>query len=149
MAQGKISENNEFVTYEIALNETNLVEAEQLEELKRPHPLFLPCDSYKMENQQVTIHYKKQPGYTPLVTYLQSDLPLKQKIAEQILQVEDLIGTQYTVLLSPNNIFVEETGQIKFAHRGIRSVLPPEELPEAMLQEVKDVIIFLLKTGER
>lgn len=147
MAQGKISENNEFVTYEIALNETNLVEAEQLEELKRPHPLFLPCDNYAMENQQVTIRYKKQTGYTPLVTYLQADLALKKKIAEQILRVEDLIGTQYTVLLSPNNIYAQESGQIKFAHRGIRSVLPPEKLPEAMLQEIKDVIIFLLKTG--
>lgn len=146
--RGKISEHDHLVAYKIAVGHTNLVEKEQLEELKRPHALFLACKDFSTDETTVTIHYEKETGFASLLAYLQSDLLLKQKIAQNILQVEELIGTQYTTLLTPNNIFVNSRGKVKFAHRGIRSVLPPEEInADRMFRDVKDVIVFLLKTG--
>src|SRR5699024_11677331 len=68
----------------------------------------------------------------------------KKQIAKQILQAEKMNGTQNTTSFHPENIYVNQEGAVKFAHRGIRSIIPPEALSgAAFLQEVKRFLIYL------
>ncbi|QGS68909.1 hypothetical protein CV093_12265 [Oceanobacillus sp. 143] len=41
-----------------------------------------------------------------------------RQIALQILSVDRLIGTQYTTLIHPDNIYVTADGDVKFVFRG-------------------------------
>lgn len=146
--QGNIKENYDSVIFEIPKMKTNLVEDEQLEELKRETPLFLVCQEYRIEETMVRIYYKLENGFQTLNNYSDASRDLKCKIALNILAVDDLFGTQYTTILHPDNIYVNEMGDVKFAHRGIRSVLPPEEFtPIQLLQDLKKVFLFLFTTS--
>ena len=60
---GTIEEKDDVVVYEIPIAETNLVEAEQLEELKRKDALFFECQHYVVEQQIIRIFYKKESNY--------------------------------------------------------------------------------------
>ncbi|ASK62856.1 hypothetical protein CFK37_12205 [Virgibacillus phasianinus] len=142
--QGSIKENDNFVIFEIPKVKTNLVADEQLEELKRETHLFLVCEEYTIEETMVRIYYKLEDGFQALNNYSNASREVKCKIARNILAVDDLFGTQYTTLLHPDNIYASAKGEVKFAHRGIRSVLPPEELSSVqLLQDLKKVFLFL------
>lgn len=146
--EGNIKENDDFVIFEIPKVKTNLVEDEQLEELKRDTPLFLVCHEYTIEETMVRIYYKLEKGFQDLNNYSNASREIKCKIASNILAVDDLFGTQYTTLLHPDNIYANEMGEVKFAHRGIRSVLPPEEFSSSqLLQELKRVFLFLFTSN--
>lgn len=141
---GTIEEKDDVVVYEIPIAETNLVEAEQLEELKRKDALFFECQHYVVEQQIIRIFYKKESNYKKLKDYRHVSNELKKKAALNMLKIESLIGTQYTTLVHPENIYVNAEGDIKFAHRGIRSVFPKEEMNTAeLLEELKRVLLYV------
>lgn len=144
---GIIEEKDDVVVYEIPIAETNLVEAEQLEELKRKDPLFFECQHYMVDQQVIRIFYKKEGNYKKIKEYKQASNKLKQKAATNMLMVESLIGTQYTTLIHPENIYMNPEGDIKFAHRGIRSVFPKEEMNTSeLLKELKRVLLYFYST---
>lgn len=141
---GHIKENDDVVVYEITRAQTKLVEPEQLDELKRVDEAFFKCQHYIVDEKFVRILYKRETGYSKLDTFKNANKQLKNKIARHMLNAVDMLGTQYTTLIHPANIYVNEEGNVKYAHRGIRSVLPPKELalPD-LLKEIKKVIIYL------
>lgn len=140
---GTIEEKEDVVVYEIPIAETNLVEAEQLEELKRKDALFFECQHYMVDQQVIRIFYKRESNYKKIKEYKQASNELKQKAATNMLMVESLIGTQYTTLIHPENIYMNAEGDIKLAHRGIRSVFPKEEMNTSeLLKELKRVLLY-------
>lgn len=144
LAYGNIKENDDMVIYEVSRAQTNLIEPEQLDELKRTDHAFFKCQHYIVDETFVRVFYKKESGYTKLKVYKNANDDLKKKIALQMLNTVEMLGTQYTTLIHPANIYVNQEGNVKYAHRGIRSVLPPQELPlPKLLQEIKKVIIYL------
>lgn len=146
---GILQEIDDEIIYEIPKAETNLVETEQLEELKRNDRSFFNCQQYNVDGTLVRIHYKRDKPYRKISKFYNADKALKQTIATNLLSVEQLIGTQYTTLIHPDNIYVNNDGDVKFAHRGIRSVLPPEEMNAVQLiHEVKDIILYLFTSHE-
>ncbi|WP_188453581.1 type VII secretion protein EssB/YukC [Virgibacillus oceani] len=145
---GNIKKNSDTVTFEIPREKTNIAAEEQLEELKRDASLFLTCKGYVVDESTVHIEYSINSGFKSLINYVSSNRDLKCKIARNILAVDDLFGTQYTTILHPDNIYVDKSGQIKFAHRGIRSVLPPKEYSSSqLLQDLKNVFLYLFNAS--
>ncbi len=141
---GTISETKDTILYEIPKAMTNLLEPEQLEELKRSDSLFFECHHYSVDEKFVRLHYKRVEGYQHLNDLNELSDKLRNKIAANLIQCEKFIGSQYTLLLHPNNIYVNEEGKVKFAHRGIRSVLPPQAASEeGLLEEIKYLLYFL------
>lgn len=145
---GSLRKTMDTVTFEIAKEKTNILADEQLEELKRDSELFLTCRQYNIEESMVQIHYQIDHGFKSLTSYVSSNREFKCKLARSILTVDNLFGTQYTTLVHPDNIYANNEGNIKFAHRGIRSVLPPEEYTSfQLLQDLKNVFLYLFTTG--
>lgn len=141
---GRIMENEGLVTYQISREETNIQDVEQLEELKRDESLFFSCQHYQVKEDLVTIFYKKKAGYVCLAQIKTMDDKKKKKVTDKLLQTESLVGTQFSTFLHPANIYVNERGDVNFAHRSIRSVLPPEEFTEqGLLNELKPILIAL------
>lgn len=149
---GDLQEKDDVVIYEIPKVETNIVEEEQLEELKRDNRSFFDCLEYTVDDSLVRIHYKRDTSYRNISKFYNADKALKLKIVSNLLSVETLIGTQYTTIIHPDNIYVNDDAEVKFAHRGIRSVLPPIEMDVIQLiHEIKGTIIYLFtshKFGE-
>ncbi|WP_099158589.1 type VII secretion protein EssB/YukC [Virgibacillus ndiopensis] len=143
---GNLKENDDVIMYEIPKAQTTLIEPEQLEELKRQDPLFLPCQHYKVDETFILIYYKRENGYSSLQSQQIENEDLKYKVAKNLLAIERLIGTQFTTLIHPDNIYINKLGDIKLAHRGIRSVLPPEEFSEVQLLNYLKAIILSLFT---
>lgn len=140
---GTIKENDGVVIVDIPLRETDITDMEQLEELKRDNSSFFPCQHYVEEGENIRIYYKRPKDYKPLES-VELDQTMSLHIARQILQAEQLNGTQYTTSFRPENIYVTDEGSVKFAHRGIRSILPPGALSgAAFLQEAKRFLIYL------
>lgn len=141
---GSIKEVADQVIYEIPKSKTNLMDAEQLEELNRRDDLFFDFKRYSLEGDVVRIYYQKPQGYRSLSSFKAKSNDLKVNAALNILAVEKLVGTQYTTLIHPDNIYVNEQGDIKFAQRGIRFVLSADEFTRRqVIHEVKPIIIGL------
>ncbi|WP_404453569.1 type VII secretion protein EssB/YukC [Oceanobacillus kapialis] len=141
---GRIMESEGLVKYEIPKTETNLIDPEQLEELKREKTLFFSCQHYQVKEDVVTIFYKKKPGYVSLPNIETMNDQQKRKMVDSLLQIEDLVGTQFSTFLHPANIYVNNQGDVNFAHRGIRSVLPPEEFSDqGLLHDLKPLLLSL------
>lgn len=142
-------EGTEWITYEIHKEKTNLISPDQLKELTRRDPLFFPVQNYETEEHTIRIYYQKPPHYKPISKFTQShDQELKRKIALNVLQIEKLIGTQFTTIIHPKNIYASDEGDVMFVHRGIRSVFPMEELSASeMVAKIKKIIVYLY-TGE-
>lgn len=144
LPNGQLYGKEDVVIYEMPMAGTNLVDPEQLEELKREDPLFFQCKHYIVEDGIIRIFYNWEKEYRTLEGFRQATGGLKKRIAEGILSVERLIGTQYTTVLHPDNIFADRSGRVKLAYRGIRSVSPEEELNAAqLLEEQKKILLYL------
>ncbi len=66
----------------------------------------------------------------------------KQSIGLGILAVKRIEGTQFTTYIHPDNIYSNGKGDVKFVHRGIRSVLPPEaEDGQTFVYQLKCLLI--------
>lgn len=140
----QIKEMADQVIYEIPKSQTNIIDAEQLEELNRKDELFFDFKRYSLEDEVVRIYYQKPKGYMPLSSFKAKSNDMKAKVAMNILAVEKLVGTQYTTLIHPDNIYVNEQGDVQFAQRGIRFVLSTDELTrQHVVHEVKPIIIGL------
>ncbi|WP_413377907.1 type VII secretion protein EssB/YukC [Alkalihalobacillus sp. 1P02AB] len=123
---------------------TNVQEIEQLDELKKPNSLFFPLIEYEMDEEKIRLTYKKSPGYFPFVDFLQINQKEKQKLALALLDIQQIEGTQFTTSIEPNNVFFRQDGKVKLLHRGIRSVLPPENLErKTFLYHLKCLIVSL------
>lgn len=141
---GNLKENDDVVVYQIPKSQTNLIEYEQLDELKRDDPQFFACQHYIVDEETIRIFYRKESNYNKLSHYQNAKQELKKVIASNILKTENLLGTQYTTFFHPENIYINNQGDIKLAHRGIRSVLPPEELSlSQFVQDMKMIIVYL------
>ncbi|WP_194165629.1 type VII secretion protein EssB/YukC [Oceanobacillus sp. CFH 90083] len=141
---GTIKEMADQVIYEIPKSQTNIIDAEQLEELNRKDDLFFDFKRYSLDGDVVRIYYQKPQGYKPLSSFKPKSNDVKVKAAMTILAVEKLVGTQYTTLIHPDNIYVNEQGDVQFAQRGIRFVLSTDELTRRqVVREVKPIIIGL------
>jgi len=119
--------STEHVKVSFNRNETKVVEKEQLAELKKPHSLFLPCESEELTEDHVFLTYRVPEPYFLLKVWEQAPDPVKQHISLALLEVKNTEGTQFTTYIHPANVFATKTGEVKFAHRGIRSILPPEK----------------------
>lgn len=147
LQHGFINENNNFVNYEIPKEQTELVDIEQLNELKKNDSLFFECQHYTVEEKMLRFSYKKPEDFKALNKYPELDTAMKQKIASKLLSVKKIIGTQYTALIHPDNIYINENGDVKFAHRGIRAVLPPKELTShQLINEMKIILLYLFSS---
>lgn len=145
--QGDIREDNEMVIYQIEKEYTNLIDADQLDELKKTDPLFFRFLKGQESKQHVHIYYEKALGYHSIIDFAEADQEMKRKIAIGLLSIEKLIGTQYTTFLHPTNIYVDAKGNVKLVHRGIRSVFPTEELTvPQLLSDLKKIIILLFSS---
>ncbi|GAB2536059.1 type VII secretion protein EssB/YukC [Gracilibacillus alcaliphilus] len=141
---GFIKETGDQIVYEIPKSQTNIMDVEQLDELNRKDDLFFNCQRYAVEEDIVRIYYQKPQGYKALSHFTTNNHEMKCKIAMQILEVEKIVGTQYTTRIHPDNIYVNEQGDVRFAQRGIRFVLTTDELTkQQVVEEVKPVIIGL------
>ena len=144
LRHGRIKEKDDVIIYEIPKVQTDLVESEQLDELKRKDTFFFAFQHYIVDEKFIRIYYKREQNYKSLKDLPPFNEELKRKIAANLLTVEKLIGTQFTTLVHPDNIYINEKGDVKFAHRGIRSVLPIEELTSSQLvKELKPILASL------
>ncbi|MBC5637343.1 hypothetical protein H8S33_11055 [Ornithinibacillus sp. BX22] len=141
---GTIRDNGEIIVYEIPSKLTKLKEAEQLEELKRPDDMFFECQHFIVDGEWLRIYFKRNSHYHNISEYLQVSTEKKRVIVMNLIELSRLIGTQYTTTLHPNNVYVNEQGDVKLVHRGIRHVLPPVEFNEKqLLEEMKEIINYL------
>lgn len=146
---GSIKEIADEVIYEIPKSQTNIIDTEQLEELNRQDDLFFDFKRYSLEGDVVRIYYQKPQGFMPLSSFKAKNNDLKAKVALNILAVGKLVGTQYTTLIQPDNIYVNEIGDIKFAQRGIRFVLSTDEFTrKQVVYEVKPIIIGIFSAAD-
>lgn len=146
---GSIKEIADEVIYEIPKSQTNIIDTEQLEELNRQDDLFFDFKRYSLEGDVVRIYYQKPQGFMPLSSFKAKNNDLKAKVALNILAVGKLVGTQYTTLIQPDNIYVNEIGDIKFAQRGIRFVLSTDEFTrQQVVYEVKPIIIGIFSAAD-
>lgn len=144
LKHGYIKEENSLIIYQIQKEQTNLIEKEQLDELRKDDPLFFSYRNCEVDDTYVRIYYEKLQGYHSIQHFANADNELKRQIAMNLLSVEKMIGTQYTTVIHPTNIYADQNGNVMLAHRGIRSVLPTEELTvPQLLAELKTLIIFL------
>lgn len=147
LKHGYIKEENETVVYEIPKEQTNLIETEQLNELKKNDPLFFTFQTCKVDDKFVRIYYEKLQGYRPIQDCINANSEVKRQIAINLLSVEKMLGTQYTTIIHPSNIYADSKGNVKLAHRGIRSVFPTEELTvPQLLSELKKIVIYLFSS---
>lgn len=141
---GTITENDDVLIYEIPQKLTNLQAAEQLDELKRKDTLFFDCQHYTVDEHVIKLYYKREKSYQSLIQKRAVKPVIKDKIALNILKVDKLVGTQYTTIIHPNNIYVNAEGDLKIAHRGIRSVLPPMDMSATQyVTGLKHILLFL------
>ena len=141
---GKLMEADNELIIEIPVAATHLQAEEQLEELKRPHPMFIHCREYKIESEHIYMTYEKSKMLTAFFEARNFDLQRKLALSMELLRMEELIGTQFTTYLFPQNIFVTDRNEIKLLYRGIRSVLPPDHFDSAqLLLRVKYLLLFL------
>ncbi|TFJ91281.1 type VII secretion protein EssB/YukC [Lentibacillus salicampi] len=144
LKNGYIKEENDSIIYQIPKEQTNLIETEQLDELKKNDSLFFKYQKCEVDDKFVRIYYEKLQGYRSILDYSDADNEVKRQIAINLLSVEKLIGTQYTTFIHPSNIYADNKGNVKLAHRGIRSVLPTGELTvPKLLSDLKGIIIYL------
>ncbi|RDW21727.1 type VII secretion protein EssB/YukC [Oceanobacillus chungangensis] len=144
---GEITDNEEVIIYEIAKEQTNLVDIEQLDELKRKDVFFFECQHILADETSIRLYYKRNKAYQKLKHYRNSSKEVKRQIALQILSIDRLIGTQYTTLVHPDNIYVTSDGDVKFAFRGIRSIFVQERFNmEQLLIDQKRVLLYLFST---
>ncbi|MFA1819802.1 type VII secretion protein EssB/YukC [Virgibacillus oceani] len=147
LKHGYIKEENESIIYQIQKEQTRLVDKEQLYELKKDDPLFFKFQNCKVDDTYVRVSYEKLQGYKSIQHFLEADQEVKRQIAINLLSVEKMIGTQYTTLIHPTNIYADDIGNVMLAHRGIRSVFPTEELTvPQLLSELKKIIIYLFSS---
>ncbi len=148
LPHGVLMENNQEVVMEIPLRLTNVQEEEQLSELAKEDSLFFMCDRQELKDGNVCLYYKLPKGYMPLKSFGKASLKRKQMIAKNILSIKDIQGTQFTTYIHPDNIYCNEAGKVKFVHRGIRSLLPPEqENGKEFIFQIKCLILSIF-TGK-
>src|SRR5699024_2875171 len=100
---GTIQESDDVVVYHIAKTETNLIEYEQLDELKREDPSFFHCQHYIVDEESIRIFYKKETAFHKLSNYRDGgSQEIKRNIANHILKSENLLGTQFTTFIHPD-----------------------------------------------
>ncbi len=146
---GYIKEEADQVIYEIPKSQTNVMEAEQLDELNKKDALFFDVQRYTVEDDIVRIYYKKPQDYAALSSLSSTDSSLRRKVAINILEVARLVGTQYTTMIHPDNIYVNQQGDVKFAQRGIRFVLSTDELTnQQVIRDLRSLTASIL-TGVR
>ncbi|WP_162800308.1 type VII secretion protein EssB/YukC [Oceanobacillus zhaokaii] len=144
---GEIIDNEEVIIYEIAKEQTNLVDIEQLDELKRKDDFFFECQHILADESSIRLYYKRNKASQKLKHYRNTNKEVMRQIALQILSVDRLIGTQYTTLIHPDNIYVTADGDVKFVFRGIRSIFNQERFnTEQLLIDQKRVLLFLFST---
>lgn len=127
LPKGTLIEGIEEILVELPVKETHVQAEEQLDELKRADELFLPVSTYGIEEETLTIRYQLPTGYQSIQHVTGQSQEQKQELAKKILRVRRIEGSQFTTYIDPVNIFSNEAGDVKFAHRGIRAVLPPEQ----------------------
>lgn len=148
LPHGVLQKNDHELIVEIPLKNTKVIEAEQLMELTKSDSLFLACQKQEIKESTIYLCYTLPNGYKPLQQYTGAALKTKIKIAKEIMQIQKIQGTQFTTYIHPDNIYANSSGDVKFVHRGIRSVLPPElEDGKAFVFHIKCLIISLF-TGK-
>ncbi|WP_280772025.1 type VII secretion protein EssB/YukC [Salipaludibacillus daqingensis] len=139
------SYSSEHVNVSFSRDETKVVEKEQLAELSKPHSLFLTCERDELTGDHVSLTYRVPESYFLLKEWHQAPDSVKQRISLALLAVRNTAGTQFTTYLHPANVFATKTGEVKFAHRGIRSVLPPEKIEgKAFVFQMKCLVLSFL-----
>ncbi|KMK78255.1 type VII secretion protein EssB/YukC [Alkalihalobacillus pseudalcaliphilus] len=141
---GNMIINDDTLIVELNKNGTNVQEVEQLDELKKPHPLFFSLQNREMNQEWIRLTYERTPGYFAFHEILSISQKEKQKLALALLDIKQIEGTQFTTTIEPHNVFFRQDGKVKFLHRGIRSVLPPEQVErKTFLYQLKCLIVSL------
>ncbi|WP_042148738.1 type VII secretion protein EssB/YukC [Paucisalibacillus sp. EB02] len=139
-----LHDNGEMIVFEIPSEQTKLKAAEQLDELKRPDELFFPCQHAIVDEKSVKLYFKRNHMYQNVQTLSNATIDLKINIIRNVSNLNRLVGTQFTTTLHPKNVYVNEQGDIKLVHRGIRHALPPNEFNEKqLLKEMKELAVYL------
>lgn len=138
-----IGEKENSLVYELPTSEINLIDHEQLDELMKPAHLFFNCKKYIVHDRSVQFFYEKEAGFEKIELY-RNNKKLMKTAALNLFEIENLIGTQYTTILHPKNIFIKADGTVKLAHRGIRNVFPNQTLNTAKLvTDMRKLFIYL------
>ncbi|WP_180968090.1 type VII secretion protein EssB/YukC [Cytobacillus massiliigabonensis] len=127
LPHGVLLQDTHEAVMEIPLGMTNVQEEEQLSELRKEDSFFLKCIKQELTEGKIYLSYELPSGFRPLRARNQESLQKKQKIAKNILKIKQIQGTQFTTYIHPDNIYSNEEGEVKFVHRGIRALLPPEQ----------------------
>lgn len=139
-----VEEGEAYIVYELPSVEVNLVAKEQLEELKKPDELFFNLRSYDVQTHAIRFSYEKSAEYHNIALLKNGDKDQLKEVVIQLLEVEKLIGTPYTTIIHPINIFINAQGDVKYAHRGIRNVFPNQTLSTAkIVTELRKLFIYL------
>ncbi|QGS68910.1 hypothetical protein CV093_12270 [Oceanobacillus sp. 143] len=72
---GEIIDNEEVIIYEIAKEQTNLVDIEQLDELKRKDDFFFECQHILADESSIRLYYKRNKASQNLNTI---EIPTKR-----------------------------------------------------------------------
>ena len=138
LPHGVLYMGDKELVMEIPIKHARIQTPEQLSELKKADPLFFTCTKQAVKEETAALHYAVEEGYKPLKEHAASTMQVKQEIAKDLLLIRKIQGTQFTTYIHPENIYANKEGRVKFIHRGIRSVLPPD-------QEEGKVFVFQIK----
>ena len=138
LPHGVLYMGDKELVMEIPIKQARIQTPEQLSELKKEDPLFFTCTKQAVTEETAALHYAVEEGYKPLREHAASTMQVKQEIAKDLLLIRKIQGTQFTTYIHPENIYANKEGRVKFIHRGIRSVLPPD-------QEEGKVFVFQIK----
>lgn len=135
------------LTVYVQKSQMNLADDGQLDELYKDDPLFVSLTNDIVEDDQFIFEYEFPQGYQPLREWEISNQEQFQTIANQIMAIQKLDGTQYIPLIQMDNIVVHEATQdVKYVFRGLRMVTAKEDVGIAgIFSDCKRLLLELYK----
>lgn len=141
--EGTIEFEGRDATYRIPSLMTKVEQVAELAHIKTEKPLFFHCKEIEMDNQYITFKYHVDEGFVPFVRTKKLGALPKLALVEQLLEIQGLENSEFITFVTPENLYVSSSQEIKFLYQGISGLMNPMHEQHLYLYHTKCLIAYL------
>ncbi|HHT7238792.1 TPA: type VII secretion protein EssB/YukC [Bacillus cereus] len=141
--EGTIEFEGRDATYRIPSLMTKVEQVAELAHIKTEKPLFFHCKEIEMDNQYITFKYHVDEGFIPFVRTKKLGALPKLALVEQLLEIQGLENSEFITFVTPENLYVSSSQEIKFLYQGISGLMNPMHEQHLYLYHTKCLIAYL------
>lgn len=135
--------------FELPRSEIYLNSVDEIQAIHRIEKFAFPC-SLELKEDHLLMTFQIEQGFVPFLQLRKESSALQLDASEYVIGLGYFFSRQkeLVTLFEPNNLFINDKGELKILYRGVNGLMPAEGFEaEPILDQVKRLLLLLFTSA--